>query len=135
MDYKALQRLEALRKLNADPTWVNRDLFRLLYKPDLYAVAYEEIKSQPGNMTAGVDGMTLDGFSNDVIQDIIKKIQNESFQFKPAKRTYIPKTNGKMRPLGIPMVHAYCTPYQEPWGWIPCRWFDAGLVGHGLFTC
>jgi group II intron reverse transcriptase/maturase len=102
MSDKALQQLEVLRKRNADREWVNRDLYRLLYKSDLYEVAYEQIRSDPGNMTAGTDGKTLDGFSFKTIARLIESIRDESFQFKPAKRIYIPKANGKMRPLGIP---------------------------------
>ena len=45
MSHSALLRLEALRKCNTDPNWVNADLYRLLYKTDLYIVAYEKIKS------------------------------------------------------------------------------------------
>lgn len=102
MEDKALTRLEAIRRRNAERTWINSDLYRLLYKPDLYEVAYERIKSNPGNMTAGVDRTTLDGFSRDTVAGIIHRLQDESFQFKPAKRVFIPKANGKMRPLGIP---------------------------------
>ncbi len=101
MDDQALIRLEALRKRNAARDWVNSDLYRLLFKPELYVVAYERIKSSPGNMTAGVDGETLDGFSNGVVGDIIRALRDESFQFKPARRVFIPKANGKMRPLGV----------------------------------
>jgi group II intron reverse transcriptase/maturase len=101
MDHPALTRLEALRKRNAARDWVNSDLYRLLYKIDLYEVAYERIKSSPGNMTAGVDGDTLDGFSYEVVGAIIESLRDESFQFKPARRVFIPKANGKMRPLGI----------------------------------
>jgi group II intron reverse transcriptase/maturase len=102
MSDTALRQLEVLRKRNADRTWVNRDLYRLLYKPDLYEVVYEQIRSNPGNMTAGTDGTTLDGFSLKTIARLIESIKDESFQFKPAKRVYIPKPNGKMRPLGMP---------------------------------
>jgi group II intron reverse transcriptase/maturase len=101
MDNQALVRLEALRRHNADRGWVNGDLYRLLYRPELYEVAYERIKSEPGNMTAGSDGATLDGFSFRVITDLIGSLRDESFQFKPARRVNIPKANGKMRPLGI----------------------------------
>lgn len=102
MSDKALRQLEVLRKRNADRTWVNRDVYRLLYKPDLYEVAYVQLRSDPGNMTAGTDGKTLDNFSIKTIARLIESVRDESFQFKPAKRVYIPKANGKMRPLGIP---------------------------------
>lgn len=102
MSSSALLRLEALRKCNTDPNWVNADLYRLLYQADLYVVAYEKIKSAPGNMTPGTNGVTLDGFSTDVIDGIVATLRDESFQFKPSRREYIPKANGKMRPLGIP---------------------------------
>ena len=102
MEGQALLQLEALRKRNANRDWLNSDLYRLLYKPDLYEVAYEKIKSSPGNMTAGTDGTTLDGFSYIVINEIIRSLRDESFQFKPTRREFIPKANGKMRPLGIP---------------------------------
>ena len=102
METQVLVRLEALRIRNANRDWVNCDLYRLLYRPDLYEIAYEKIKSNPGNMTTGTDGSTLDGFSYAAMGDIIRSLRDEQFQFKPVRREYIPKTNGKMRPLGIP---------------------------------
>ena len=85
MEAQALVRLEALRRRNTNCDWVNNDLYQLLYKPDLYEVAYEKIKSSPGNMTVGTDGITLDGFSYAVIGEMIRSLRDESFQFKPAK--------------------------------------------------
>ena len=52
------ERLEYLRKANRDRQWVNDDLYRLLYKADLYILAYERIKSKSGNITPGTDGET-----------------------------------------------------------------------------
>ncbi len=52
-------------------------------------------------MTAGVDGETLDNMSLPRINRIIERIKDKSYQPKPAKRKYIPKKNGKQRPLGI----------------------------------
>ena len=43
--------------------WINHELYRLMYQEDLYIIAYERIKSKPGNMTPATDGETLDGFS------------------------------------------------------------------------
>jgi group II intron reverse transcriptase/maturase len=64
-------------------------------------VAYERIKSNPGNMTPGTDGQTFDGWSLEDIRTIIREMRSEQFQFKPVRREYIPKANGKMRKLGI----------------------------------
>ncbi|QQX87658.1 hypothetical protein JJQ59_19720 [Cupriavidus necator] len=96
-----LSRLESIARINANPNWVNRDLYRLLFKNELYLAAYERIKSKPGNMTKGVDGETLDGMNMSYVESIIAAMRDESFNFGPARRTYIPKKNGKMRPLGI----------------------------------
>jgi nicotine oxidoreductase len=104
MSYKTFERLERLRTLNRNKQWKNRDLYRLMYKEDLYILAYEQIKSKPGNMTPGMDGKTLDGLSLEAIREIIHEMRTEQFQFKPVKTTFIPKANGKMRKLGIPCV-------------------------------
>jgi group II intron reverse transcriptase/maturase len=102
MSQKIPERLETLRKLNSNRQWVNDDLYRLLFKEDLYIIAYERIKSTPGNMTAGTDGETLDGFSLKTIREIIEAMRAESFQFQPVRQSFIAKANGKMRKLGIP---------------------------------
>jgi group II intron reverse transcriptase/maturase len=104
MSQKTLQRLEYLRKFNSNRHWKNRELYRLMYQEDLYILAYEQIKSKPGNMTPGTDGQTLDGFSLQTIREIIREMKTEQFQFKPVRTTFIPKANGKMRKLGIPSV-------------------------------
>jgi len=102
MDNKGLNRLRKVKELNANPNWVNTDLYRLLYMEDLYIIAYEKIKSAPGNMTKGSDNDTIDGFSMTSINNIIRSMRNQSFDFTRARRIHIPKANGKLRPLGIP---------------------------------
>lgn len=100
-----LQRLEVIRKLNGENReWDNSELYRLMYKQDLYILAYERIKSHPGNMTPGTDGETLDGFSLAMIQEIIEEMRTGKYCCKPVRTVYIPKANGKMRKLGIPCV-------------------------------
>ncbi|GAK84669.1 retron-type RNA-directed DNA polymerase [Vibrio ponticus] len=102
MSHKDAQRIERIRKLNSkDHNWVNRDLYRLMYRKDIYVYAYESLKSGEGNMTAGSDGETIDGFSSQTIERLINSMKDESFAFKPARRVEIPKANGKTRPLGI----------------------------------
>jgi group II intron reverse transcriptase/maturase len=89
-------------KNRTNPAWVNRGLYRLLYNPSLYVMAYERLKSKPGNMTHGIDGHTLDGFSLETIQATIERMRTEQYQPTPVRRTYIPKAPGKWRPLGVP---------------------------------
>ena len=43
MSQKTLERLEHLRQLNSSREWVNNQLYRLMYKEDLYIVAYEAV--------------------------------------------------------------------------------------------
>src|SRR6266567_161219 len=102
MSQKTLERLEHLQKLNSNRQWVNHDLYRLMYREDLYILAYERIKSKPGNMTPGTDKETLDGFSLEAIRTTIREMRTEQFHFKPVRTTFIPKANGKQRKLGIP---------------------------------
>jgi hypothetical protein len=111
MSQKTIARLERLQHLNSNREWINHDLYRLMYREDLYIIAYERIKSKPGNMTPGTDAETLDGFSLATIRQIIQEMKTEQFRFRPVRQQFIPKPNGKMRKLGIPMVRSYCPPY------------------------
>ncbi|WP_226896322.1 reverse transcriptase/maturase family protein [Polymorphobacter sp. PAMC 29334] len=53
-------------------------------------------------MTPGVDGETFDGFSPEKVSSIIDRLADGSYRPKPVRRVYIPKANGKKRPLGVP---------------------------------
>lgn len=77
-------------------------LYRQLFNPELYLVAYGRLYSNKGAMTPGVDGETADGMHIGKIRRIIDALRHERYRFKPARRTYIPKNNGKRRPLGLP---------------------------------
>jgi len=100
---KSLERLEVIRKLNGtNREWVNDDLYRLMLRKDMYVLAYERLKSIPGNMTPGTDDETLDGFSEEEIGKIIAQMRDESYRCRPVRESFIPKANGKLRRLGIP---------------------------------
>lgn len=77
-------------------------LYRVLFNSDMFLLAYHNIQGRQGNMTKGSDSQTIDGMSLKRIENLIDALKNETYQPKPARRTYIPKKNGKMRPLGIP---------------------------------
>lgn len=78
------------------------DLYRQMFNPSLYFMAYRRIYSNQGAMTAGVCGETADGMSEGKIGRIIDAMRHERYRFEPARRIYIPKANGKKRPLGLP---------------------------------
>jgi group II intron reverse transcriptase/maturase len=53
-------------------------------------------------MTKGSTNETVDGMSLEKIDNIIESIRHECYQWTSVRRTYIPKRNGKKRPLGVP---------------------------------
>jgi group II intron reverse transcriptase/maturase len=77
-------------------------LYRQLFNPQLYLLAYGRLYSNAGAMTPGPDSETVDGMSVGKIGRIIIALRQERYRFKPARRAYIPKKNGKLRPLGLP---------------------------------
>ncbi|MDT2006272.1 maturase [Rhodococcus opacus] len=77
-------------------------LYRQLFNPQWYLLAYGRLYSNKGAMTPGPDGETVDGMSLGKIGRIIDALRHERYRFKPVRRTYIPKKNGKKRPLGLP---------------------------------
>ena len=78
------------------------ELYRQLFNPQLYLLAYGRIYSNDGAMTPGVTQETVDGMSLGKIGRIIDAVRHERYRFSPARRVYIPKKNGKLRPLGMP---------------------------------
>ncbi|MDT3445730.1 maturase, partial [Pseudofrankia sp. BMG5.37] len=77
-------------------------VYRQLFNPDLYLLAYGRLYSNKGAMTPGVTGETVDGMSLATIERIIHAMRRERYRWKPVKRVHIPKKNGKKRPLGLP---------------------------------
>ena len=77
-------------------------LYRIMFNEEMYYVAYQNIYANQGNMTKGLDGRTADQMSLSRIENLIDTLKNETYQPHPSKRVYIPKKNGKKRPLGIP---------------------------------
>ncbi len=78
------------------------ELYRQLFNPQLYLLAYGRIYSNKGAMTPGPDAETADGMTMGKIERIIDALRHERYRFKPVRRHYIPKKDGKQRPLGLP---------------------------------
>src|SRR3954464_14787422 len=78
------------------------DVYRQLFNPALYLLAYGKIARNAGAMTPGVTAETVDGMSQDTIARIIALLRQETYRWAPVRRTHIPKKDGRLRPLGIP---------------------------------
>lgn len=78
------------------------DLYQQLYDPALFLQAYGKIYRNDGALTPGITDETVDGMSLAKIRGIIEALRFERYRWTPVRRTYIPKKNGKLRPLGMP---------------------------------
>src|SRR3954465_12121600 len=78
------------------------ELYRQMFNKSMYLLAYGNIYSNRGAMTPGACDETADGMSEAKIDQIIAAMRGERYRFAPVRRVYIPKKNGKKRPLGLP---------------------------------
>jgi hypothetical protein len=78
------------------------ELYRQLFNPQLYLLAYGRIYANHGAMTPGATQETVDGMSQAKIGRIVDAMRHERYRFAPVRRVHIPKKNGKTRPLGLP---------------------------------
>lgn len=98
--------IEILKKVSRNSK-ENRDevftrLYRYMLRPDIYYAAYRNLYANHGAATKGVNDDTADGFSEEKVQAIIAGLLDGSYRPLPARRVYIAKANGKLRPLGLP---------------------------------
>ncbi|MCM3642215.1 reverse transcriptase/maturase family protein [Priestia aryabhattai] len=94
--------LSNLQKQSQKESYKFRRLYRNLYNSDFFLMAYDNLSKNDGALTMGVDKRTIDGFSIEDIEKLILTLKDQSYQPFPSKRVYIPKKNGKKRPLGLP---------------------------------
>jgi len=94
--------LNSLSDKSKDPSYKFERLYRNLYNPEFYKLAYMNIYANDGSMTPGTSGVTMDGMSESRIDRLIESLRNHSYRPNPARRVYIEKKNStKKRPLGI----------------------------------
>ena len=100
-------------------------VYRQLFNKNLSLTAYGRIYRNAGAMTPGVSDETVDAMSLDKIDTIIEALRSERYHGKPARRTSIPKKDGRKRPLGMPICLSYCLSFQATFG-IPmvANWVD-----------
>jgi len=102
LSQRSIKKITGLHKCSLNNHKV-RNVFQIMLScNDLWMQAYVKLQKSKGALTKGVDGSTADGFSEEAIKPILHELRTVSYRFKPVKRVYIPKRNGKKRPLGIP---------------------------------
>ena len=99
--FTKLQRIEELAKKDMNIKFTS--LAHLL-KPELLEFALGTLNKHGA---PGVDGVTIPMFKENLGKGITvlhQELKDETYQASNVRRTYIPKSNGKLRPLGIPTV-------------------------------
>ena len=72
--------LNSLSKHSGNLNYKFERLYRVLFNEEMFYVAYQNIYSKTGNMTAGADGKTIDGMSIDRVEQLIGSLKNETYQ-------------------------------------------------------
>jgi group II intron reverse transcriptase/maturase len=83
------------------------DIYHLLYDENWLDRAYRSVKSNAGSRTAGVDGLNMSDFEEELernLRGLRQSLKDETFDPKPVRRIHIPKGDGRERPLGIPTI-------------------------------
>ncbi len=93
-------------KAKANPKFRFYSLYDKTYRTDILEEAYRRVKSNGG--ASGVDGVTFEDIKAkgiiEYLAELQEELKEEQYKPKPVKRVYIPKANGKKRPLGIPTI-------------------------------
>jgi RNA-directed DNA polymerase len=103
-----LLRIKLGQKAKAEPKFRFYSLYSHLYRADILKAAYERVKENRGS--PGVDGITFEAIKHmpggeyAFLLKIQEMLQNKTYKPEPVLRVYIPKSNGKLRPLGIPTI-------------------------------
>ncbi len=91
----------------ANPEHRFTNLYSLMHWDYWIRTAMDPVLARPGSTTAGVDGKARDYFKDhyeDTIKLLVEHLRGKTYEPQPVRRVYIPKSNGKLRPLGIPAL-------------------------------
>src|SRR5450432_3601371 len=93
-------------KAKESPNWRFHALYDKVYRRDVLAFAYECCKVNGG--AAGVDGQSFEGIEERGVErwldELTEELRSRTYRPRPVRRVYIPKPDGKQRPLGVPTI-------------------------------
>jgi hypothetical protein len=92
-------------------------LYDKLYRQDILEWAFIRCRKNGG--APGVDGQSfadIETYGQDRwLDELTEELRNETYRPRPVRRVLIPKGDGKLRPLGIPILHSYYTSLHRHW--------------------
>jgi RNA-directed DNA polymerase len=101
-------RLKLYQKAKREPRFRFYALYDRIYREDVLTAAWEQVRANGG--AAGVDGVTIDqvvsseGGPGRLVEELHQELRGKTYRPQAVRRVYVPKPDGRQRPLGVPTI-------------------------------